>query len=350
LDFLWTPFVDFPFVSPVAKAVHLAAILTAAVRMTLDTAPAFAYDAPTQGSGKTLLARCIGVIAQGSDPSVWPHTTHQSDEEIRKRIFTALLSGTRSLIWDNVVGAFDSPALASCLTSPIFADRILGRSVATTVPNRMLLLITGNNLVLQGEMPRRVLTCRIDPLVERPFARRFRLDPYSYCRDNRQQIIVAALTLIRAALAHGVGIPREGRFASFETWDDWVRLAVLYANTLRAEFGDVMDSISAQQLVDPEQEALGELLAAWYAMTTDTAITVSTLLGQLTGYPQTTAHRELREAVVNLLGRDIQDITAKSLGKALSYRKDRIVHGLRLEHGPQQNEKQTWRVRKVSKA
>jgi hypothetical protein len=113
LDVLWTPFVDFPFVSPVAKAVHLAAVLTTAVRMSLDASPAFAYDAPAQGSGKTLLARCVGVLAQGSDPSVWPHTAHKDDEETRKRIFTALRSGARSLIWDNVVGAFDSPALAS---------------------------------------------------------------------------------------------------------------------------------------------------------------------------------------------------------------------------------------------
>jgi hypothetical protein len=347
LDFLWTPFCDFPFVSPLAKAVHLAAILTAAVRMTLDAAPAFAYDAPVQGSGKTLLARCVGVIAQGSEPSVWPHTDHKTDEETRKRIFTALRSGARSLIWDNVVGAFDSPALASCLTSPIFSDRILGQSVAATVPNRMLLLISGNNLLFRGEMPRRVLTSRIDPLVERPFARQFALDPYSYCRDNRQQMIAAALTLIRARLLHGKDLPREGRLASFEQWDDWVRLAVLYANTLRPEFADVMDSITAQQAVDPEQEALGDLLMSWRAVHEEKPITVAEFLANLSRCFDPTL-TQLREAVVSFFGRDIGDISAKAFGKALGYRKDRIVHGLRLEHGPKQNDKQTWRVRAVS--
>ena len=348
LDILWTPFVDFPFVSPVAKAVHLAAVLTTAVRMSLDAAPAFAYDAPAQGSGKTLLARCVGVLAQGSDPSVWPHTTHKDDEETRKRIFTALRSGARSLIWDNVVGAFDSPALASSLTSPIFSDRILGQSVAATVPNRILLLITGNNVLLQGEMPRRVLTCRIDSLVERPFARKFALDPYSYCRDNRQRMIAAALTLIRAGLLHGKDLPREGRLASFEQWDDWVRVAVLYANTLRPEFGDVMESIAAQQAIDPEQEALGELLSAWHASYRDSVVTVANLLSKLNGYLDTESLRELRDAVVSFFGREIKDINARALGKALGYRKDRIVEGLRLEHGPKQNDKQTWRVRRIT--
>ena len=347
LDRLWLPFSDFPFVSPEARAVHLAAVLTTAVRVSLDASPAFAYDAPAQGSGKTLLARCVGVLAQGTEPSVWPHTTHKDDEETRKRIFTALRSGARSLIWDNVVGAFDSPALASCLTSPIFSDRILGQSVAATVPNRMLLLITGNNVLLQGEMPRRVLTCRIDPLVERPFARQFALDPYSYCRDNRQGMIAAALTLIRAAILHGKGLERQGRLASFERWDDWVRLAVLYANTLRPEFGDVMDSIVSQQAVDPEREALSELLCAWRGVHGDNAITVSALLSKLNSYSDSKMAR-LREAVTSFFGREIKDINTKSLGKALGYRKDRIVDGLRLEHGPKQNDAQTWRVRKVS--
>lgn len=331
LEVLWTPFTDFPFTSPVAKAVHLAALLTTAVRMTLDASPAFAYDAPTHGSGKTLLARCIGVLAQGTEPSVWPHTAHKDDEETRKRIFTALRGGARSLIWDNVVGAFDSPALASSLTSPLFSDRVLGKSVAPTVPNRMLLVITGNNLLLQGEMPRRVLTCRIDPQVERPFARKFALDPYSYCRDNRQQMVAAALTLIRAGLLHGKDLPRQGRLASFEQWDDWVRVAVLYANTLRPEFGDVMESIVSQQAVDPDREALGDLLCAWHEALGDNAVTVPTLLTKLNS-PIDATLAKLREAVTSLFGREIKDINTKSLGKALGYRKDRIVDGRRLEH------------------
>jgi hypothetical protein len=211
----------------------------------------------------------------------------------------------------------------------------------------MLLLITGNNVLLQGEMPRRVLTCRIDPLVERPFARQFALDPYSYCRDNRQQMIAAALTLIRAGLLHGKDLPREGRLASFEHWDDWVRLAVLYANTLRPEFADVMDSITAQQAVDPEQEALGDLLTAWRTVHGDKSITVAEFLANLGRYSDPTL-TQLREAVVSFVGRDLSVINAKGFGKALGYRKDRIVHGLRLEHGPKQNDKQTWRVRVVS--
>ena len=44
-------FRDFPFVSTVDWAVMLAAIITAVIRPALPTAPAFAFDAPTVGSG-----------------------------------------------------------------------------------------------------------------------------------------------------------------------------------------------------------------------------------------------------------------------------------------------------------
>lgn len=143
LNTVWAAFKDFPFKDGMAKAALLASLLTAAVRQVLPTAPAFAFDAPVQGSGKTLLAQCVGALAEGKAPTVWPHTAGGNDEEIRKRLFTALRTGSRSLIWDNVVGTFDSAAMAALITSPTMTDRILGRNDAGTVPNRAVILFIG---------------------------------------------------------------------------------------------------------------------------------------------------------------------------------------------------------------
>lgn len=74
LELLLHPFQTFPFVDASAHGAMLAAILTAAIRPVLPTAPAFASDAPIQGSGKTLLAACIGAMIEGRTPDVWPHT------------------------------------------------------------------------------------------------------------------------------------------------------------------------------------------------------------------------------------------------------------------------------------
>ena len=54
----------------VDRGVHLAALLTAAIRPTLPTAPGIGYDAPVQASGKTLLAKCAGALATGALPGL----------------------------------------------------------------------------------------------------------------------------------------------------------------------------------------------------------------------------------------------------------------------------------------
>jgi hypothetical protein len=345
---LWLPFERFPFCGPVDRAVHLAALLTAAVRPSLNVAPGFAYDAPAQGSGKTLLARCIGVLVEGTEPSVWPHVAGRDDEEIRKRIFTVLRSGARVLIWDNVVGAFDSPSMASCMTSPMLTDRVLGLSTSSTVPNRMMLVLTGNNLTLQGEMPRRVLICRIDPAVERPFSRHFELEPFGYCRFNRQRMIASALTLIRGYLTHGLTAPLSGRLASFEDWDECVRHSVSYANELMpGMFGDVMDSIIANQVADPELETLTIFLKTWFDAFSTRAISVSDLIVSTSGLLSDAKLIALKRAMEDLPFGNQNQLNPKSIGKYLGYRKGRVASGLFLELGLKVNERQTWRVKRV---
>lgn len=105
LGVLFDPFATFPFVSPEAAGAHLAALITAVIRPTLPTAPGFAYDAPVQGSGKTLLAQCVGALAEGAPAALYPHVSGNDDAEIRKRLFAALRSSPRALIWDNVLRA-----------------------------------------------------------------------------------------------------------------------------------------------------------------------------------------------------------------------------------------------------
>lgn len=348
LNTLWHPFKDFPFCEPIDRAVHLAAILTAAVRATLPTAPAFGYDAPIRGSGKTLLARCIGVLAQGTDIGVWPHTSGRDDEEVRKRIFAILLTGVRAMVWDNVVGTFDSAAMASCITSPSYQDRVLGKSESKHIPNRMMILITGNNIELQGEMPRRVLLSRIDPVTDKPFARAFDLEPFSYCHDHRHQMIAASLTLIRAMLTHGCSTTISGKLASFEEWDSWVRRAVVFANELwPGQFCDVIDAVFKNQATDPELETIESLLKAWDQVFGQAPTTVATVIKQIKFASSRSPEGEFRDAVEALVGRPITQISSKTLGKALGYRKDRIVEGRRLESCAKIGGTKTWRVQHV---
>jgi hypothetical protein len=94
----------------------LPALLTAVQRPVLSMAPDFAFDAPRQGTCKSLLTECCADLATGELPQAWPLISNNEDE-VRKRILTAHRSGARVMLWDNIVGQFDNPALAVLLTS-----------------------------------------------------------------------------------------------------------------------------------------------------------------------------------------------------------------------------------------
>lgn len=343
LTTLWTPFADFPFVDALAKGAMLAALLTAVERPVLPTAPAFAFDAPVQGSGKTLLARCVGGLAAEREPDTFPHTKSRDDEEVRKRLFSALMMGMTTLVWDNVTGTFDSASVAALLTAPVVADRVLGKSQALRLPNRVLLIFTGNNIAFEGDMPRRVVKCRIDPRSATPFARQFAMDPLGHVRTHRLHMVTAACTLIRAYQTSGV--PRaEGRMASFEDWDDIVRQTVVWVGTVLApgEYEDPMELVREAQAADPTVEALGELL-----------LLLSERFGKnwFTGRDVELAcaadfFSRIKEALSDVAGVDVSG-SARRIGKLLSARKGQIAHGLRLTcHKPNDKDAVLYRVQR----
>ena len=362
LALLWRPFERFPFVGPLDRAAHLAAILTAVVRPGLPTAPAFAYDAPAQGSGKTLLAQCVATIAAGEAPDVWPPSRGRDDEENRKRLLTAFLSGKRAVVIDNLIGTFDSPSLAAALTSEVYADRQLGSSTECRVPNRVVFVLSGNNLMLAGDMPRRTLTCRIDPRSEAPYAREFDLDPKAFCMENRHAIAVAALTLIRLYLSSGIGRLCAGRMASFERWDDVVRQTIIYVDRELApgQFGDVMEITRRTQANDPEFERLGRLLGALravYGTASFTAAEVhSDIGGAWIGVGSSTAveprRAELADVIRELTGGRYQGKPSiDSIGRLLTYRRDRLASGMRIVGEYDSHRRSTrWHVESVDGA
>jgi len=351
LERLWVPFAEFPFVTPLDKAVFLAAILTSVVRAALPTAPAFGIDAPVQSSGKTLLGRCLGVLATGFEPSILPHTASGSDEETRKRLFAVLRNGDRILLLDNILGTFDSAAMAALLTSETYSDRVLGRSEVPSVPNRALVIFTGNNLNFSGDMARRVFVSRIDPQTDQPFAREFKLNPVQYCLEHRQQMVADALTLIRFYLSSGGAPLGKGRMGSFEAWDDWVRQTVLYVDQQLAPsmFGDIMEKVIANQAADPEQEYLGQLMQAWDKVYGSTWQVLSDVIADC--HTTTSTHPQAETSDKKVLAESMNDfvpsrkeLTTKALGKRLQYCKDRIVGGMRFEQSKVGKEASRWRV------
>jgi hypothetical protein len=255
---LWRPFAEFPYASLGDRGSALAAILTAIVRRSLPRAPAFSFDAPSAGSGKTLLATCIAELAGGA-VAVIPEC--REEEELRKRLLSSLRAGQPSILLDNVKGQFASSALEAFLTDDHYSDRVLGVSQMLRLPTNVLVLISGNNFVPRGDLWRRIVTARIDPRAEHAERRSFALDARAHCRENRQALIAAALTLLRGFIEAGQPRATPDRLASFELWDDLVRQCVLWlAQENIAALGDPAASIAGAKEREPERQKLAGFL------------------------------------------------------------------------------------------
>jgi len=77
--------------------------------------------------------------------------------------------------------------------------RILGASKLASIEARgTTFFATGNNLVIFGDMTRRVITARLDARMERPEYREFAGDPVAKVQANRGAYIAAALTICKA--------------------------------------------------------------------------------------------------------------------------------------------------------
>lgn len=334
LNFLMQPFKDFRTATPVDKGVLLASILTAILRPVLKTAPAIAIDAPVQGTGKTYLAQCLGALATGKTPAAYPHTSGRDDEEVRKRITTVLVSGARVLVWDNILGIFDSVTIATLLTTEVFNDRILGKTEEISLPNRLLMILTGNNLTLAGDLPRRVIKCRLDAQVANPATRKFDSNPLEYIAANRQQLVQAALTLIKGYLQSpeckaGGAVASEST-ASFEDWDYMIRQTVAWVQVgLNVEgYADPAEALKQAVATDPEAETLRGVLNGIQALMGGRWFEARELHKSINANTGG-AGAELGELLQDLTG--THQLTSRGLGRILGYRVGRIVGNLKIE-------------------
>jgi len=344
LRVLWEPFELFPLADDVSRGVVLHGLLTSCIRAALPTAPGVALDAPAAGTGKTLLAKCMGILATGTEPSILPPT--ETDDETRKRLFAALRDGARTLLWDNVREPLGCAALDSFLTAPMFADRVLGSSETIALPNKALFIATGNNLRLTGDTCRRVLVARLDAQIDQPYAREFDSDPASRCVTDRAALVVAALTIVRAYVVAGRPRCGSGRMASFEQWDDLVRQSILWVNRVACEkgaelprFGDPMQSAARAFEHDADSIKLTALLTAWRGAFDDAPRTIAAAVthAALSGG---TLHAALDE-----IGGQGAKINPRILGRWIERHVGRRIDGARFEKGRLSSGLQTWLVK-----
>jgi hypothetical protein len=208
---------DFPFADKASPAHALAALLLPFVRLMIDgPTPLHLFDAPTEGTGKTLLADCVFVVNTGRESEATPEP---KEEEWRKLILALLMEGPPVILLDNLNHTLDSGALASALTSVTCKGRVLGVSKTAAVPNLATWIASGNNTRLSRELIRRTLWCRIDAAMDSPSERKNFRHPnlLRWAKVNRGRLVWAALTVCQAWVAAGRPAGKH-KLGKFESW------------------------------------------------------------------------------------------------------------------------------------
>lgn len=363
LKYLWYPFSNFPFVTDLDRGALLAAVLSGVIRQSIELAPGYLFTATTAGTGKTLLAQCVGAFQTRTRPAA--SSRPSNDDEVRKHIFADLRYGQTYLLYDNAErgSEIDSPALAALITSAEITDRVLGGSHVETRLNRMTVALTGNNISLRGDLNRRILPIALDAGVERPWERHFPFLPMEFILANWISLRIAALELIGAWKADGAR--RAEGSMGFPEWDSVVRSTLAWIIShldVGVGFGDPKDAIKKAYEADPEAEPLGNLLTALHEVFGDEEFQLKDVedrlqpsgeslfddMGDEAGLSGPTPEQILKEARDAALGhvRSYGD-TRAALGRYLAQHDGRVMGGLRLDKGGTKGGSRRWRVSAV---
>ncbi len=251
--------IDFPFARGSDHANVLGLLLLPMVRHLIrGPTPLHLIEAPSEGTGKTLLASAIALLAEGE--SVLPTSLPHREDELRKKITSQLLSAPGFILLDNLTHALDSESLAAVLTSTRWSDRILGQSKMVALPNHAIWMATANNPVLSREISRRTVRIRLDADMERPWLREtfHHPDLLGWIAHHRGEVIAALLTLVRGWIQCG----RPKGSASLGSFDSWASIigGILECAGVRGFLDDRLDDV---EVSDPEEEEWASFVFAW---------------------------------------------------------------------------------------
>jgi hypothetical protein len=252
-------FHTFPFVGPKERnpnlSVALSLLLTTVARRALDFVPLHAFDSPVADTGKSMINDIVALVATGDRAAVIAHTENQ--EEFDKLFDAIQMTGTPLIPIDNCDGPLKGTKLNQAITQTIVKCRILGKSEIVPIRSLATICANGNNLVLEGDLTRRSACGRMDPGCERPELLRFSYSPIQDATENRVDLVVAALTVLRAY--HVAGCPeRERILGGFENWSVLVRGALIWLGE-----ADPMETMDEVRKNDPKQLNLRTIMYQW---------------------------------------------------------------------------------------
>lgn len=335
---------EFPVATPAHRSVWLASLLTPIARLAFrGPAPLFGFEGNRAGAGKSLLSDIIAYLVTGCEFSRDSFTT--DDNEMRKAILATAIEGERLLLFDNVEGELGCPALDRVLTAGTISGRILGTNQkVSNLPIKTTWYATGNNWSIIGDTVRRVCICRLETREENPEERAgFKYpDLAAHVIENRPQLLVAALTILRAWFANGCPNMRLKSWGSYEGWSRVVRNPIVWAGY--ADPGETRQEVREQADVDGNN--FRALVTGWeQLMPSGAGITCAEVIDTLFYDSKfRDCYSTLKTAILELSNAKDGKPTPKQLSGVLRKFKRRVWRGKMFFGKPNRDGVMHWRV------
>lgn len=273
-------FCDMPFVSEADRTHTVALLLSPVLRQITGTTPLALINAHQPSNGKSLIGDAISLIITGRTAN---NVTAPVDPKEWESYLGALLFGGEPLVvFDNVKHTINSAALEKVLTSEEVTNRVLGKSTALTVVNRITFAITGNNVQVGKEIGRRSYMINLDAQMSNPEDRPASVyrhpDLRDWIRENRGRIVWALFVIIRAWFADGKPTYDLPHMGSFEKWTLLVGSILAHAG-----FGGLLANRQILRVEADQESAQWEaFLGRWCELYGDEPKSVASVADDLT--------------------------------------------------------------------
>ena len=186
--------------------------------------PIYCYEANRERSGKDYLAGVTGILYEGhalEEPPIsnGEYRSSGSNDELKKKLLAAMISGRRRLHFSNNKGHMNNSVFESIATATKFSDRLLGKNEIVTLDNELSFSFSGNlGITLTPDLSNRTLFVNLFLDIEDANKRRFE-NPnlHGWVLDNRNDILSALYSLVRNWFEKGCpdgSVP----FTSFPEW------------------------------------------------------------------------------------------------------------------------------------
>jgi len=184
--------------------------------------PLWIFDGNREGCGKDTCADLTHIAYTGRSIICAP-LSKECDDEMRKRITSALMAGSRFFHLANMKGHVRYASLeAATDNSGVWEDRRLGVSETLTLPNETEFSFSANNATWEPDIERRCRRIRLRFTPDDINGHRYRhADIRGWVRRHRSELLSAVATLVSEWVRQGRP-PGPSPFTSFPEWGEVV--------------------------------------------------------------------------------------------------------------------------------